>query len=219
MTEPTCTMPDCDRPSRSRTKGGLCKKHYDQEWRARTGGRVTPPKPCERADCERPAFARGLCGAHYHRYQRGTLDDPRPIAPYRPGAICSVDGCTEKHDRHGLCRNHAYRLGANGDPLIVRPPGAPAGEGHPLWQGDAITYDGAHKRVTRRRGRADAQWCTTCGGPAREWAYIHGSPVEQIDDKTGKPYSADVDDYMPMCAPCHRHYDAGDLAAWLAAPA
>lgn len=166
-------------------------------------------RTCSIENCERPFFQRGWCAAHWNRVRRTGSPGTAPIQSRRTG--CDVPGCEQKHFGRGYCQMHLRRLKTNGDPLRVRKVGQAPGPDHPLWRGDAITYGGAHRRVERHCGKATEYACSACDGPAREWAYIHGSLAEQIDPDTGKPFSADVDDYAPMCAPCHRHYDHGRL--------
>lgn len=52
------------------------------------------------------------------------------------------------------------------------------------------------KRVTRRRGPASAHQCARCPARGRDWARVH---TEDGQD----PWA----DYVPLCRPCHRHYD------------
>jgi hypothetical protein len=73
-------------------------------------------------------------------------------------------------------------------------------------------------RVKRWRGSAREQTCHfECGRQAEEWAYIHDSEAEVTEVRTqisrGKSttfvsrYSPIIDDYMPLCKPCHQEYD------------
>jgi hypothetical protein len=69
--------------------------------------------------------------------------------------------------------------------------------------------------VRKARGSATAHRCVECGGPAREWAYNHAGgererteTVPTVDDgSVTLAYSLSVDDYDPMCLPCHRRRD------------
>ena len=53
-----------------------------------------------------------------------------------------------------------------------------------------------HKRVLRLLGRAAEYPCTHCGGPAYDWATIHGKSGHDLQS-----------DYMPLCRSCHVIYD------------
>lgn len=71
---------------------------------------------------------------------------------------------------------------------------------------EVVSYSQAHLRLKTDRGRADQYECVTCGGNAREWAYMGGCPNE-LRDRVGKPYSLDQSKYEPMCVSCHRRHD------------
>lgn len=68
------------------------------------------------------------------------------------------------------------------------------------WRGDDAGYAAMHERVEAARGRPAR--CQTCGAEPRwiDWANLTGR-------------YEDVNDYAPMCRPCHRAYDAGRRAA------
>jgi len=51
------------------------------------------------------------------------------------------------------------------------------------------SYSGAHRRLGSAKGRT----CADCGGPATEWGF-----------KDEKGFSADPDDYRPLCHPCNK---------------
>jgi hypothetical protein len=121
---------------------------------------------------------------------------------------CKFDGCDGKRSGRGYCRKHLYRLRTHGDPgvVITAKECAAVGEASPSWRGDDIGYSAAHFRVKKLRGRAALFDCVDCHDEAAEWAYIHGSIREQRNEK-GQAYSADAEDYQPMCVPCHRAYD------------
>jgi len=93
----TCSEPDCDLPSRAR---GLCSKHYQRlryaEKRAVEAGETLPKslaearsrrgrKParktakrggttCSVEDCQRPTYAKGMCGKHFMEWVRAQKD-------------------------------------------------------------------------------------------------------------------------------------------------
>ena len=78
---------------------------------------------------------------------------------------------------------------------------------------DISSYQSAHARVSRRRGRASNYRCVDCAGPAREWSYQGGSSLERVGpnymrDRVGEcAYSPDPMDYAPRCIRCHRAHD------------
>lgn len=68
------------------------------------------------------------------------------------------------------------------------------------WKGAAASYSAKHKRLRAARGPAPKH-CSVCGSKddpsvfRYEWANLTGN----YDD---------VNDFVPMCMPCHRAYDA-----------
>jgi hypothetical protein len=102
--------------------------------------------------------------------------------------------------------------------LPDRPPRR--GPDHVNWRGDQIGYSAAHRRVRSALGPAAAHPCVRCGtAPAAQWALIHGSPRQLTDPDNGLPFSPRPEDYQPMCARCHKHYDltaaAHRVTEWL----
>lgn len=69
-----------------------------------------------------------------------------------------------------------------------------------------VTYQAAHQRVKRLRGRPSQHACVDCSDPAEDWSYDHTDPAEVIDDQ-GRPYSMDALHYEPRCRSCHRRFD------------
>lgn len=57
-------------------------------------------------------------------------------------------------------------------------------------------YAARHYRVKKLRGKAAEYACVDCGGPATDWATIHGTDGSD-------PFSH----YQPMCHPDHNRYD------------
>lgn len=70
---------------------------------------------CSVDACDRPAWARRMCSAHYERARKGR-DLLTPIEKRRPDAICAVDECDRKHYCRGWCQLHYKRWAAHGDP-------------------------------------------------------------------------------------------------------
>lgn len=85
---------------------------------------------------------------------------------------------------------------------------ARSGDQHPLWQED-VKYAAAHYRVQSARGRASDHPCADCQGPARDWSYEGGDPLERVEMVKGSPrrYSLDVSLYEPRCRSCHLSKD------------
>lgn len=70
-------------------------------------------------------------------------------------------------------------------------------ERHHNWRGDQASYFSIHRWLYARKGHPDR--CQDCGATKEEitiqWANISGQ------------YKRDVDDYKPLCVPCHKRYD------------
>lgn len=58
-----------------------------------------------------------------------------------------------------------------------------------------VSYITKHERVYKAKGKAKEHKCIECGRSAQEWAQIHGTTGDHIDD------------YQPMCCSCHQKYD------------
>jgi len=64
-----------------------------------------------------PGSARGLCRAHYHRWQRyGTELEPSRRVPSWIGEVCTQPGCAQPIYAHGVCENHYAGLRRRQDP-------------------------------------------------------------------------------------------------------
>ncbi|WP_369124169.1 endonuclease VII domain-containing protein [Streptomyces sp. ActVer] len=117
MTQTTCSVPECERPTKVR---GWCRTHYDR-WRA-TGTPGTDPvgayrrEGCEVEACERPHLARGYCSVHYGRAKRKGDPGSAAVRPYDSSRTCSIDGCDIKAAGHGMCRTHWARKWRSGSP-------------------------------------------------------------------------------------------------------
>lgn len=74
----------------------------------------------------------------------------------------------------------------------------PTGEDHPHWKGDRVSYEALHHRILVARGKASEcanRLTARCTSVSFEWAHVHGTD----------PY--DLDNYVALCASCHRKYD------------
>jgi len=170
-------------------------------------------KPCSINGCEKPSAGRGWCSTHWLRWRKhGNPNYLAPLPPQcRPQHIgCRADECGRPHHAQGWCSMHAARVKKSGDPNVVGPR-------HPGRKRlERPSYDGAHKRVSRERGRAIGHICADCGSRADEWSY-DGSSSEELATTTRKgetlAYSANPADYSPRCRPCHRRLDRSLIRA------
>jgi len=69
------------------------------------------------------------------------------------------------------------------------------GEKHPYWKGDKIGCSGVHRWVERQKGKASNYKCEHCNKQAKYWA------------NKKHDYKRNLDDYMALCASCHKIYD------------
>jgi hypothetical protein len=71
-----------------------------------------------------------------------------------------------------------------------------------------MNYAIIHLQVKKLHGPASDWRCAArCGRQAYQWAYCNDAEEELTDPKTGCPYSADTDDYVPLCRICHTQFD------------
>lgn len=61
---------------------------------------------------------------------------------------------------------------------------------------DTPRYKWVHLKIRNKYGCAIDYYCDECEGPASDWAHIHGTDPENIDN------------YKPMCRSCHMIYDS-----------
>lgn len=119
MTQRTCSIDGCPRPSHCRT---WCNAHY-QQWRKYGDPLARAPKPptvCSFPNCDRPYDSRGYCASHARQLREG-----RELHPLRASRAptCTIDGCDGAHQALGLCNKHHLRLRIHGDPEYTRHPG------------------------------------------------------------------------------------------------
>ena len=212
MTKTSCAVTDCNKTAITR---GYCNPHYQRFYNygdPLAGSRpvdAVPSSECGIEGCERKprsTFAK-YCEMHYTRIRRfGTAGDIEPLKTVNPNPICIVDGCDAKTDSRGLCPRHYTRLMRHGDSAIVYKRGfAPGDPNHPS-RVELPGYSGAHQRIRSVRGNAFQYKCVECGRMAEQWAFIHERASIVIHSEQG-PYSPNVDDYQPMCVPCHKAFD------------
>lgn len=100
---------------------------------------------CKIDGCKYPARSVnvGLCSAHYARRLRGVpVDAPivRRTGPDRR-VLCTVDGCSRKHESHGYCSTHAARLRRGADVNAPIPEKSPPNRGEwGRWTMDTYGY-------------------------------------------------------------------------------
>lgn len=168
---------------------------------------------CTVDGCAKRARSKGSahCEMHYYRLRRtGSLSVRRPKRESR--GVCVIDGCgMTDAGPHGLCDKHWIRWKRHGDPGVVLKPLPVVGERNGNWTGEEATYEAAHQRLRKARGRAASHSCVDCGGPAQQWSYTRDDPNERTDesgDHAGMPFSLNViDHYAPRCISCHKKFD------------
>lgn len=164
---------------------------------------------CSVEDCAKKARTSGsaYCEMHYYRLRRtGSLTRQRSW--HRRG-ICTVDGCSRREERGGLCGQHDYRMVTHGTPdgfTAHSYRNLARGERHWSWTGADATYYAAHQRVRAARGPARHHVCVDCAVQARHWSYDHDDPNGRVS-ADGLPYSPDPAHYSPRCVPCHKRFD------------
>lgn len=205
MTDRICSVESCPKAAYTR---GWCNAHYIR-WQRHgdpLGGSAARDgrQGCAVAGCELDHYARGWCFRHYARVRRTGDPGPAEIQPY--GQSCQVDGCENPHRAEGYCNLHYLRWRSHGDPVNLPEPTVYVGEEHPGWKGDEVGYGRVHTRIVGAKGSASTHRCCDCGGPAEDWAYLHGAPDERRDDQ-GRLYSTDPDFYVPLCRSCHKVFD------------
>lgn len=68
-----------------------------------------------------PGSARGLCRAHYRRWQRyGTALEPIRRINTWSGEVCSVNGCDKEVKINGVCVNHYAVIRRRNDPAAAK---------------------------------------------------------------------------------------------------
>lgn len=82
---------------------------------------------CKGKGCNRSAVSRGLCGAHYWRFQK--YGNPDVLTrPRYDGVVCKAEGCKKDAYCKGFCHEHYRKFRLYGDPLISKK--APNGAGY-----------------------------------------------------------------------------------------
>lgn len=182
--ENTCVVVGCASPIWIR-KRRLCKLHYGRWYHS--------GRPSETYSLDLPAIACERCGKQFQ---------PRS----RRQKYCGA-GCNTKRFRCSSCDKPVWRSSTSGTEVVCRECRSAA----------QIQYRSAHARVTRFRGRARDHQCARCGEQAENWAYDHEDPEELTeylpDEKRRgwRSYSANPDNYLPLCRPCHHKFDVAHI--------
>lgn len=81
----------------------------------------------------------------------------------------------------------------------------PTGEGHWWWRGEQVRYQGALARLRKAKGKAADHRCRDCEAPGFRWVLVANEQHEDVRvDESGRPFSLNVELYVPLCARCHR---------------
>lgn len=77
-------------------------------------------------------------------------------------------------------------------------------------------YESMHNRIRAARGSASTYSCIGCEEQAAEWSYTGNAPDERSDiegKNAGKPFTTDMNFYVPRCRSCHQRHDRAARAA------
>lgn len=82
--------------------------------------------------------------------------------------------------------------------------------------GEINSYNGMHRKLKEKRGRAAEYDCVDCGGQAKDWSLKAGLKfLKQCNvgvDK-GRVFSSDIWSYEPRCRRCHARHDSKEKLA------
>ena len=118
--------------------------------------------------------------------------------------ICNVTDCNRSvypHGAKGLCPKHYKRHRAHGNAEYKK-------IAYPEERNTEFpSYNAVHLRIKSKLGTAKEYLCVVCDNQASDWACIANKNAKGVND--GKPvmYSYNMDDYLPMCRPCHNQFD------------
>lgn len=180
---------------------------------------------CSVASCDRPAYTRGWCKAHYKRWHKtGDVRADEPIGRYSEVANQRMSdrltgikrGPMSVENRAAISAAKKGRTnGLTGRRLSrqtkVKISAANKGSRNGQWRGDDVGYISMHERARQTVGGE----CVHCGTTERLEAALKADaigPLKTTQMKiAGKPrdlrYSVNTDDYFALCVPCHRKYD------------
>lgn len=164
---------------------------------------------CSVLQCNKPVKTRGWCQAHYFRWRRTGDAGTTEIVKRYNGQPCNITECNKPAKARGWCQMHHMRWTRHGDPLTAHQPRRRYGSDNNAWTGDKASYTAMHGRLRKTRGAAKNYQCQ-CGSQAKQWAYDHTDPNQQVSDLG--PYSTDMNRYQPMCVSCHKTMDLARLS-------
>lgn len=94
----------------------------------------------------------------------------------------AVNSARKKHPREGFQKGHRTNVG----------------EKSPHWKGDKVGYAALHDWIVRCLGQPDA--CSHCLKSGLKGKQIHWANKSQ-------QYRRDLNDWIRLCARCHKKYD------------
>lgn len=107
----------------------------------------------------------------------------------------------KKYGRGKFCSKQCYWIDKKGKPT-GRANFIAYGKDNPAWKENDVGYVSLHKWIRRELG--NIKECVYCGNGGRiEWA------------STSHKAKRDLDDYIPLCVPCHRRYDDIGNKVWV----
>lgn len=203
LNERKCAVDGCD--NYGGIRNGYCNKHYRRFRRhgdPLAGGPVQDrsawlPKVAESNEracavdgCNRPLLARGLCSAHYGRWQK--YGDPlsggaeRKPAAQQIAKKCSTAGCDHNAVTRGLCPGHYHRLLMGGDPAtpltrqnINKPYSSRMNNGYVMWKDRDSDLAGSRGYVLEHR----AVMAEKLGRPVRKDELVHHINGKRDDNR------------------------------------
>jgi hypothetical protein len=206
MQATSCSIPDCDKPSRAR---GLCRMHY---WRwSQYGDPLISKKRqkafCQAEGCDKAAFAQGWCNTHWARIKRtGSPQDPiKPVG-------CLVEECRGEHLAKGYCIKHYTRLLRHDDPYMVDPNAnelqvSTSGyvaiylPDHPLADATGRLYE--HQMVLFDALGDGPRQCKWCGVTVYWQSGYHSPDRLVVDHLDHNKLNNDLFNLVPSCNPCN----------------
>lgn len=191
----TCKTDGCEKPVKVK-KRQLCSNHF-QQW-ARANRPKAGLRECSVEDCTKIAYAKNFCSGHYKRFR--ITGSPVPTPKVQEYCECGKEATVA-----GKCKTHYMQQWyAAMQPRAFDP--------NAINVKERVSYQGAHYRIRRTRGKASDYTCTDCPNPAREWALKFDAVNVHVNVSqtrmNGSRFSMDPNDYEPRCRPCHSAYDA-----------
>lgn len=173
---------------------------------------------CAADGCPAPARSKTFCMPHYNRWRK--YGDPLGSKPrvhteaWKAKVSVAMKRHHAEHPEHKAAISAARDKAWNDPAFVERMSVGREREGNPGWAGDAVGYNGAHKRASKVLRRE----CTQCGTTSGllDCALDHDAPAEFIRTSTqgnsyGMAFSIRVEDYMRLCRACHIQYDQSGL--------